>query len=193
MKKFFMPLAFIAVMGMQAQTTIVEEKYEKNNEPMDYNFLPKSNKLVIQKGTGPVIVGIPQVRSLIEFTSNAEKRTLVDDVKLTDCYFTEPEGGFVGIKSSSSGIGEKIQFYTNGKSSNPYDRQSAKHFKYSDSYGFYLSNKSGGLADRLDEKDINLKRFDIHNLKKTDIKIAVFETIKGFDNKKVNKIIKKGV
>jgi hypothetical protein len=173
MKKLFLPLAFVAVIGMQAQTTIVEEKYEKNNEPMHFNFLQNSNKLVIQKGTGPVIAGLPQVRSLIEFTSNAEKRTLVDDVKFMDCYFTESEGGFVGNIFANMGYVNKIQFFSNGKSSKPYDRSSAKHFKYSDNYGFYLSKKNEGLVDRLDEKDISLKRFDTYNLIKKDIKIEL--------------------
>jgi hypothetical protein len=173
MKKLFLPLAFFAVMGMQAQTTIVEEKYEKNNEPMDFNFLPKSNKLVIQKGTGFVNFGLPQVRSLIEFTSNGEKRTLVDDVKFMDCDFSETEGGFIGSIYANMGVVNKVQFFSNGKSSKPYDRSSAKNYKYSDNYGFGLEDNFGGLADRLDKKDISLKRFDINNLKKTDIKIEL--------------------
>lgn len=184
MKKLFLPLAFVSVMGMQAQTTIVEEKYEKNNQPIDYNFLSKSNKLVIQKGNIPVMIKLEQTQSLIEFSSNAEKRTLVDDVNLMDCYFTEPEGGFVGIVFANMGYANKIQFFSNGKSSKPYDRSSAKNYKYSDIYGFGLEDNNGGLADRLDDKDISLKRFDTYNLKKTNIKIELPDLNRLVINKK---------
>jgi hypothetical protein len=174
MKKLFLPLAFIAVMGMQAQTTIVEEKYEKNNEPIDYNFLPKSNKLVIQKGTVPGIGGGPEeIRSLIEFASNAEKRMLVDDVKFMDCYFTESEGGFVGSIYANMGVVNKVQFFSNGKSSKPYDIKTTKYYMYSDNYGYYLSRKNGEFADRLDDNDISFKMLDPFSLKSTDLSIEL--------------------
>jgi hypothetical protein len=174
MKKLFLPFAFIAVMGMQAQTTIIEEKFEKNNEPIDYNFLPKSNKLVIQKGNVPGIGGGPEeTRSLIEFASNAEKRMLVDDVKFMDCNFTETEGGFVGSIYANMGVVNKVQFFSNGKSSKAYDVKTTKYFMYSDNYGFCLSLKNGEFADRLDDKDISFKRLDPFSLKSTDLSIEL--------------------
>jgi hypothetical protein len=173
MKKLFLPLAFVAVMGMQAQTTIVEEKFEKDNEPLDYNFLPKGNKLVIQKGKVPNMIQYKKIQSLNEYTSTAEKNILLDNAEIMECSFSQTENGFHAKNYSSVTIGHKVKFYLNNKSSDSYDFGKARKYKFSDHYGFYLSDKNGSVADKLDGKDIILNRIDTRSLKESDISIEL--------------------
>jgi hypothetical protein len=173
MKKFLLPLAFVAVMGMQAQTTIVDEKFEKDNQPLGYNFLPKNNKLVIQKGNVPKMVVYKKIQSLNEYTSNSEKQILLDNAEVMRCNFSETENGFNVQSISSMESGSKVKFYLDGKSSESYDSSKANKFKFSDNFGFYLSNKNGSIADKLDDKNISLIRIDTRTLKETNISIEL--------------------
>lgn len=173
MKKLFMPLAFIAVMGMQAQTTIVEEKFEKDNEPLDYNFLPKSNKLVIQKGIVPKMIEYKKIYSLNEYTSTSEKQVLLDNAEVMRCNFSETENGFYAQNYSTMRYGYTVKFYLDGKSSDSHDSRKADRFKFSDNYGFYLAEKNGSVADKLEDKNISLIRIDTRTLKETNLSIEL--------------------
>jgi hypothetical protein len=173
MKKFFMPLAFIAVMGMQAQTTIVEEKFEKDNKPLDYNFLPKSNKLVIQKGNVPKVIVYKKIQSLNEYTSTSEKKILLENVEVMDCNFSATEGGFKVTDYTTFRIGHKVKFYSNSKKSDYFDYDKIIRYKFSDNYGVYISDKSGSTANKLDEDKITLNSLDLFTKKVKDINIEL--------------------
>lgn len=168
-----MPLAFIAVIGMQAQTTIVEEKFEKDNEPLDYNFLPKSNKLVIQKGNVPKMIVYKKIQSLNEYTSTSQNQILLNNTEVMDCNFSETEGVFHVKDYSGLRIGHKAKFYAKGKSSEYFDYDKVKKYQFSDNYGFFISDKSGSVANKLDDKSLILNSLDVFTKKQKDIAIEL--------------------
>lgn len=166
-----MPLAFIAVMGMQAQTTIVEEKIDKYNFPIAFNLLPKSNKLVIQKGSLERVIPnslmyVGTLKTLIEYKSDSEKKILLDDVEVVNCNISNTETGFYASNITKSFLDPyKTKFYSESKTSDIFEYDKIENYKFSDNYGFYISNNSGRIAEQLNGKNLSLEVLDIYKNK----------------------------
>ena len=75
-----------------AQTTIVEDKYEKGNKPVDFSFLTKSKKVIIYKGKkiGGLVAG-SQTNSIYSYDLSGTKTTIVENEKLYQCGFSNSE------------------------------------------------------------------------------------------------------
>ncbi|WP_202700717.1 hypothetical protein [Flavobacterium sp. UGB4466] len=115
MKRILFSIALLSSVYLSAQTVIVEEKYEKNNEPTGFRYLPNSKKFVVFKGEKLYLGAVTpstifyMTKSGYSFDENGSKSILFENKKLANCTFSVSENSFKalgGDKLSSTGMRE---------------------------------------------------------------------------------------
>lgn len=82
MKQCFFSICLFSSLFSFAQTTIIEEKYEKNNYPVEHFILSNSNQYVISKGDKMGgLVKANEIGSMITFDCDGSKKVLFDNKK----------------------------------------------------------------------------------------------------------------
>lgn len=167
-----------------AQTTIVEDKYEKGNKPVDFSFLTKSKKVIIYKGKkiGGLVAG-SQTNSIYSYDLSGTKTTIVENEKLYQCGFSNSEKT-LRVYDMSGGIRDiKEKFLIDGKFTNlyPFDQSNAytKYFPY---YRNFTDKSILKLTNQYNKLDID---FEKDNLK-LDITDILTRKHKGFKLDKPN-------
>lgn len=101
---------------MNAQTTIVEEKFEKDNIPLSYNYLPKSDKLVIEKGEYVSMSTNRLITNINKFDSNGKKEILVENAELMNSNFSVAENTIKISDFSKFSYGKSYKYIVNENS-----------------------------------------------------------------------------
>jgi hypothetical protein len=124
MKKPLFYFVLLSSICINAQTTIVEEKFEKDNTPMRYHYLPKSDKIVIEKG-GYVSMSINRrINNISSYDSNGKKEILADNFETAESYFSITENTFKLVDFTKFSGAKTYKYVVNGKETLP--------IKYSD-------------------------------------------------------------
>lgn len=94
MNKPFFYFVLLSSIYMNAQTSIVEEKFEKENTPMRYHYLPKSDKIVIEKGAYVSMSANRRINNISSYDSEGKKEVLVDNIETSESVFSITENTF---------------------------------------------------------------------------------------------------
>ncbi|GEM_PF-1305106 len=119
MKRILFSIALFSSVYLSAQTVIVEEKYEKKNEPTGYRYLPNSKKLVIFKGeTAPVGILDGETiffvtKSAYSFDEKGSKSALFENEKLGNCTFSVTENSFKAYGGDKISTRSDLKYYLN--------------------------------------------------------------------------------
>lgn len=164
---------------MNAQTTIVEEKFENDKIPLSYYYLPKSNKVIIEKGEYKSISTNRMIKSIFSFDSQGKKEILAENVELMRTLYSPTENGFSARDYSKLSYGKTYKYFINKtptpalKFSELFDNNKIQFYKcyFNDKYELGFTNQKSKtdynfFKDQfyLEVKDIftgNLKRFAI--------------------------------
>ncbi|WP_264535652.1 hypothetical protein [Flavobacterium sp. N1736] len=119
MKRILFSIALLSSVYLSAQTVIVDEKFEKKNEPTGFRYLPNSKKLVIFKGE-TVPLGIMDgetiffmTKSAYSFDENGSKSTLFENEKLANCTFSVTENSFKAYGGDKISTKSDLKYYLN--------------------------------------------------------------------------------
>ena len=158
MKRILLSIALCSSVYLSAQTVIIEEKYEKKNEPTGFRYLPNSKKFVIFKGeTVPIGIGEGETiffmtKSAYSFDENGSKSTLFENEKLANCTFSITENSFKAYGGDKISTKSDLKYYLNNvysgsvknddikKSNNDYFGVVNSNNQYKQRIGEYLGN-----------------------------------------------------
>ncbi|MEO8235320.1 MAG: hypothetical protein ABI549_07890, partial [Flavobacterium sp.] len=101
MKKNTIVLLLLLFVGLvDAQTIVLEEKFNDKNFPVGYNFLPNKNRLVIQKGNYVVSSTNKIIKNIYSFDNDGFFEKLIENEALTNCIFSPTENAFIVSETS---------------------------------------------------------------------------------------------
>lgn len=173
MKKIYYSIVVLfAVFVAKAQTIIFEEKFDSNDFPIGYNFLPNKNRLVIQKGASVKDATNKLLKSLYSYNNEGFREQIIEKQNFMNCVFSPTENSFfVSEFSQTSPFGEQYKLYVDGVSSGFI--KNFESFQYfNDNYQFNIVNQN--FKDNVDfeKNDIFLDRTNITTRKNSKIKIV---------------------
>lgn len=196
MKKNILFLLLLSMQIGHSQKLILDEKYEKNDYPVGFNFLPKSNKLIINKGQNYSISTSDNINSIFEYDSEGNKKTILENVNLMFPRYSDTENTFYAAEYSKLRGNYQYKYYQENKISSLYHRKTFNSFSYdqivgyniNDKYLIYLSNEEGKDKLNLLKNDVYVEIYEIFTDKKKRIKIDNFnkERLLKSDNIKYN-------
>lgn len=184
MKKFLFYFVLFSFVYVNAQTTIVEEKFKDGIVPLDYHYFPISNKFIIEEGKQPTKVSfsIPTlvINSIISYDAFGKKEILAKNVDWMRFSFSVTENTFKGTNVTKSMFADKaFRYYVNGKFtttsdfegiSNPYREHNA-HTCYNDNYQLIFTDKKSSSEINLKDDELFLTVTDIFTSKSKMISI----------------------
>lgn len=191
MKKILSFVLVIFAVFVSAQEVVVEEKFEKDNVPLGYNFLSQKNELVIQKGKHIGISTNREIHELISFDSKGNKKTLLENAKVMNPYFSYVENTFRVVDyAKMSYKGSTYKIIKEGKSSKQFDVD--PHYNYLvDNYLFNIENEKGktfsGINFESDDLYLNVMNLNSFDVKKVKIDKPDVSRLIGVDNVKYAK------
>lgn len=164
MRKKLLLFSLLTSFGLSAQTTIIDEKFEKDNVPLSYDFLYFKNKFIIEKGKHIGISTNRLVTALNSYDNKGTKEELVSGVELMNVEFSESGDVFTAVDYSKlSYKGQYYQYFVNNKAvskiktseKEKYNREDVIGYDFNDLYEIGLTNEKG-------KKDINIEKNDIY-------------------------------
>lgn len=159
MKKFLFYFVLFSSVYMNAQKTIVEEKFEKDNVPLSYKYLPLKNKIVIEKGKYISISRNRLINKIISYDINGKEEILIENAELMKSSFSITENTFKVEDFEKLTDAKTFRYIVNGKPT--------PTFKYSNQkrsgfilFGLQYFNDKYEIGLNLDgmKKDSNSKR-----------------------------------
>ena len=164
MKKPLFYFMLLSSIYMNAQTTIVEEKFEKDNEPLSYNYLPTSNKLVIEKGPK-----FRKINTILSYDINGKKEILANNVDGMDIHYSATENAIYAPKYASSVFGGSFKYIVDSKET-PLTKISELKNDFNEEFGtFFFNDKYElGFSNEKNKRYIDLEK-DMLFLEVTDI------------------------
>ncbi len=111
------PLFYFVLLSsiyMNAQTTIVEEKFTDDSTPMRYHYLPKSNKIVIEKGSYVFRSFNRRINNISSYDYYGKKEILVNNFECLLSDFSITENTFLLDDFSKYG-NQSYKYVVNGK------------------------------------------------------------------------------
>ncbi|MFV5684957.1 hypothetical protein ACM55I_05885 [Flavobacterium sp. GB2R13] len=165
MKKPLFYFVLLSSIYMNAQTTIVEEKFEKDNIPMRYHYLPISDKIVIEKGAYASMSINRRISNISSYDSNGKKEILADNFETAGSIFSITENTFKLVDFTKFSGAKTYKYVVNGKqtptlnfSDDEEDRNyhnfKGSIFNHNYTFGNQFFNDKYEL-DIVDEKDKN--------------------------------------
>ncbi|GGF26563.1 hypothetical protein [Flavobacterium limi] len=94
MKKILLSIALFSYVLLSAQTVIVDEKFEDKNEPVDFQYLPNSKKIVVYKGFGIGMTLSYITTRALSFDTSGNKTVLFENEKLISPTFSVTNNTF---------------------------------------------------------------------------------------------------
>ncbi|TRX07550.1 hypothetical protein [Flavobacterium gawalongense] len=182
MKKNILFLLLLSMQIGHSQKLILDEKYEKNDYPVGFNFLPKSNKLIINRGQNYSLSTADNINSVYEYDSKGDKKTILENINLMSPIYSDTENTFNAAEYSKLRGKYQFKFYQENNVSSLYDAKTFNSFSsdqiigknFNDKYLIYLSNEKGKARLNLLENDVYLEIYEIFTDKKKRIKIDNF-------------------
>lgn len=189
MKPFFY-LILLSSIFMNAQTTIVEEKFEKDNVPLDYTFLSNSNELIIEKGKFVRMSLKRQVHDLIKFTHNSKKNILIKNNEIMDVKFSDLDNSiFLASDYAAMKWSNDYKIYSDGNAS-ALIKKTQNLDVFDKNYLYLLANKDEEPKINFDKDDLFLFKINVKTQHKEKILInePVIDQINKNDYYDLNKI-----
>ncbi|MBP2283605.1 hypothetical protein H4V97_001923 [Flavobacterium sp. CG_23.5] len=159
MKKPLFYFVLLSSIYMNAQTTIVEEKFEKDNTPMRYHYLTKSDKIVIEKG-GYVSMSINRrINNISSYDSNGKKEILADNFETAESTFSITENTFQLVDFTKFSGAKTYKYVVDGKetpSLNFSDQRNSNHRVFRPQ--FFNDKYELGFTDEKFKNSINFKK-----------------------------------
>lgn len=173
MKKPLFYFVLFSSIYMNAQTTIVEEKFEKENMPLSYDYLPISNKIVIEKGPK-----FRKINTISSYDINGKKEILADNVDGMDPHYSTTENAIYISKYSASVFGGSFKYIVDKKET-PLAKISQIKNDFNEEFGdFFFNDKYElGFSNEKNKRYIDLNK-DMLFLEVTDIFTRNFKKIK---------------
>lgn len=180
MKKSILIFCLLTNFCLSAQTTIIDEKFEKDNAPLSYDFLYQKNKVVIEKGKHVGVSTNRLVNSLNSYDSKGNKEELIKNVELMNVEFSESGDVFTAVDYSKlSYKGQYYQYFVNNKAvskiktseKDKYNREDIISYNYNDLYEIGLTNEKGKKEINFEKNDIYLELNEISTGKHQRIKL----------------------
>ncbi|WP_322551147.1 hypothetical protein [Flavobacterium psychraquaticum] len=179
MKKLIILVTLTLFNSAHSQKLIIEEKYEKDNIPVDFGFVDHPDRLIIEKGKNIFASTNENTNNIYSYNTIGEKAAVLENVDLMYCTYSNT-GNTVKATDYSSlrGIYE-YNFFSNGKKSSTFERSNYNSFSdnqiigqhFNDKYLIFLSNEKG--KDKLDLKknDVYVEIIEIFTNKTRRLKI----------------------
>ena len=191
-QKFILSIALMSFAFLKAQTTIVEDTYQKDNKPVAYDYLSKNHKIVIYKGKkiGGLVAG-SQTNSIYSYDLSGNKTTILENEKLYQCGFSHSEKT-LRVLDISDGIFKTSQKYlVDGKFTKPVviDQSNAfrRYFPY---YDNFTDKNEIKLTNQYNKTDIDFPNDNL-NLSVVDIVTRKNKNFK-LDKPNVARLLSKG-
>lgn len=184
MKKIFVFLFLISTISIYSQKLILDEKYEKNNFPVGFNFLNKSNKIIIKKGYNHFGSTSDNINNIYSYDSEGNKTTILENINLMFCVFSETENTFQASEYVQLRGNYQYNFFLNNNVSALYLRKSFNSFSneqilgsnFNDKYLIYLSNEKGKGKLNLLKNEVYVEIFGIFSNEHKRVKINNINT-----------------
>lgn len=154
MKNIIFIYLFLFVSTLNSQTVVIDEKFKENNYPVDYNFLPNLNRLVIQKGELSKDIPNKIIKNIYSYGTDGSFEIIVENDKLASCVFSPIENTL--IVSNLPNANEKpTQFrkIVNGKSTS--------FTKTNDFYQYFNDEYEISLLNQNNKSNINIEKDSI--------------------------------
>ena len=179
-QKLILSAALLSFVFVKAQTTIVEDTYQKDNKPVAYDYLSKNHKIVIYKGKkiGGMVAG-SQTNSIYSYDLSGTKTTILENEKLYQCGFSNSEKT-LRVFDISDGIFKTSQKYlVDGKftkpviidQSNAYRRYFPYYDNFTDKNEIKLTNQYNKTDIDFANDNLNLSVVDISTRKNKNFKL----------------------
>ncbi|THF48755.1 hypothetical protein E6C50_13455 [Flavobacterium supellecticarium] len=167
MQRLFFSIALLTSLLSSAQTTIINEKIEKDNTPMGFEVLSKQNKLLLKKGKAyGTIRGINKVE-LYSF-DNPKPTELVKDEKFLR-FIPSPfdDNIYSGDGFNTVGWQTDTKIYDGNKVIATVDGDK-RLFLFSKDFSYGLGNEKNKIVDNIEKHDLFWHKYD-NKLKKTEV------------------------
>jgi hypothetical protein len=124
MKKIFFVLTLFLITLLNAQTTVVEGKFTKDNIPVNYKYLPQNDKIVIMDGK-PIksaMILTSFINNINSYDQNGVKTKIIENENnLVNCTFSSTENSFKAHDGTSV-FKLKFKYFLNGVSSEIFEK-----------------------------------------------------------------------
>ena len=170
MKKILLLAFGLVSLVSTAQKTIVEEKFEKDNVPLSYNFLSKSNKLIIQKGKHVGVSTNREVHSLNSYDANGIKQTLLKDAVVMNVGFSTMDNSFMATQYAAMKWDTDFKVYNDNKVSGLINKDE-RTFHFNKEYFYSIVNTKGKSDIDIDKEDVFLQKYSINDKKTIKTKL----------------------
>ena len=171
MKKFLLLAFGLVSLVSSAQKTIVEEKFEKDNLPLSFNFAENLNKLVIKKGKYVGISTNKEVNSLISYDQNGNNQTLLKDGRFMNISFSSLDNSFMASEYASMKWTSDFKIY-NENSVSPLISKKVEFSLFNKDHSISIMNQDEKFYLDFDKDDIFLHKFFFDNKKLEKIKLV---------------------
>jgi len=166
MKKSFVCVVLLSSIYGIAQTTIVEEKFVKDDKPIEFQLLKKQNLLLVNKGKPyGVIRGINKAE--LYSVENSSKKTIVTDGKFLDFSPSIIDDSFSGTEFNGIGWIADTKVFDYNKLIATIDKNKPM-LLFSKEFSLDIGNEKNKGVESLEKEDIFLHKFT-YKTGKTDI------------------------
>ena len=189
MKKLFLFICVFVSLSNFSQKTIIEEKFEKDNEPLSFHILPYFNQIIIDKGKIPGMSWKRNIKTSTRYDSDGSKKVLIQNGNQMDLVtYSYDNNTFKASEFASMKWTNDYKIYSNNFVSSIIDKK--LEFSYfNNQYIFNVGDIKEENVHNLFEEDLYLFKTDIKTLKTEKIKLEIpFKNINIKDYYKLKKL-----
>ncbi|MFN7099175.1 MAG: hypothetical protein ACK4M4_02220 [Flavobacterium sp.] len=166
MKKAFVCILLLSGIYGIAQTVIVDEKFVKDDKPIEFQLLKKQNQLLVNKGKPyGSIRGINKAE--LYSIDNSPKKTIVTDGRFLEFNPSFIDDSFSGTQFNGVGWVADTKVYADNKLIATVDSKKPMLF-FSKEFSFDIGNEKNKGVGFLEKEDIFLHKF-VYKTGKTEI------------------------
>lgn len=182
MKKILLSLGLLTCMYANAQTVIVEEKFEKDDIPTGQYFLSNSDNFLIFKGKRIKFTVASSIKNIFAYDSKGNKSTFLSNVTLYLSDFSNTEKTFKSYDATSISFNAKSYYYVNGKvvgTGFASDLEKARKCFYGDSFTdkfeLGITNEDKNADIKLEKNALYLETIDFIKRKTKRVKLETLD------------------
>lgn len=179
-KKLILGITLLSFLLVKAQTTIVQDTYQKDNKPVSYDYLSKNHKIVIYKGKkiGGLVAG-SQTNNIYSYDFSGNKTPIVENQKLYQCSFSNSEKTLRVFDISDGIFKTSVKYLVGDKftksvildQNNAFTRYFPYYNNYTDKYELKLTNQYNKQDIDFPNDNLNLLVVDIMTRKSKTYKL----------------------
>ena len=170
MNKSFLCVVLLSSIYITAQTTVVDEKFVKDDKPIEFQLLKKQNLLLVNKGKPyGSIRGIN--KSELYSVENSSKKTIFEDGKFLDFNPSIIDDSFSGTQFNGVGWISDTKVYDGNKLIATIDTKKPM-LLFSKEFSISIGNEKNKSVGSLEKEDIFLHKFTYKTGKTEIIKLV---------------------